>query len=260
MTDHPRREPEDAPEPQGGFSLPSWVDAAIAKSQDDDAEAPPTESPPAAPESLVQSGYADWAQTSDDPTLEGEAGEVGMPSYESSEFERPAAGEPFTPEAEAEHTPGGEQFHEDDAGFDAAPAAFEEDAGFERTSPAAGPDEPFPSFLGRAASLHQAAEALEASNEPPQPAPFVRHDSPLAFAEEPATQEYDEFDQQRAEIVTQALAEPSPERPERPEPIPLPVAPPRRRGPAGPWLMAALFFAAAALVLAVLMWLRPLPR
>jgi hypothetical protein len=44
-----------------------------------------------------------------------------------------------------------------------------------------------------------------------------------------------------------------------PEPIPLPIAPPRKRAPSGPWLMAAIFFAAAAIVLAVLIWLKPLP-
>jgi ferric-dicitrate binding protein FerR (iron transport regulator) len=67
----------------------------------------------------------------------------------------------------------------------------------------------------------------------------------------------EDFDAQRAAIVTQAMAE---ETGPAPEPIPLPVAPPRRRMPTGPWLMAALFFAAAALVLAVLIWLRPIPQ
>ena len=45
-----------------------------------------------------------------------------------------------------------------------------------------------------------------------------------------------------------------------PEQIPIPEAPPRFRGIVGPWLIAAIFFAVAALVLAVLIWLKPLPR
>jgi len=66
-----------------------------------------------------------------------------------------------------------------------------------------------------------------------------------------------EFEAQRAAIVTEAMAS---DPVANSEPIPLPVVPPRRRAPSGPWLMAALFFAAAALVLAVLIWLRPLPQ
>jgi hypothetical protein len=45
-----------------------------------------------------------------------------------------------------------------------------------------------------------------------------------------------------------------------PEPIPIPEAPARRRGLMGPWLIAAIFFAVAAMVLAILIWLKPLPR
>ena len=150
------------------------------------------------------------------------------------------------------------------------------------------PVEPFPTFLDRRGSMEHANERV--ANEPdwgasdtdqtqemyrpadtdqtqemvrpesgieelvPQSPPQERQPNAVDFLQRRVAEE---FDTKRASIVSEAMTEdPVPGS----EPIPLPVVPPRHRAPSGPWLMAALFFAAAALVLAVLIWLRPLPQ
>jgi hypothetical protein len=135
-------------------------------------------------------------------------------------------------------------------------------------------EEPFPSFLDRRGSMEYETERIaddpseyptaemprEAflsppteleplQEQPPQPPP-----APEDFLRRRVTAD---FEAQRAAIVSEAMAaDPAP----LGEPIPLPVAPSRRPMASAPWLMAALFFAAAAIVLAILIWLRPLPK
>ena len=128
--------------------------------------------------------------------------------------------------------------------------------GFERAAAAMPSSEPFPTFLDRRGSMQYESDRM--AEEEAEGDQALMEEMP-----EPRTEEFalpgsaDDFEAQRAAIVSQALAEAPPP---RPDPIPLPVAPVRRRGPSGPWLMAALFFAAAALVLAILIWLRPLQQ
>jgi hypothetical protein len=131
--------------------------------------------------------------------------------------------------------------------------------------------EPFPTFLDRRDSMAYETERI--ADEPSAHEPVSDEAPTEVFTPElveeyqqqlaPAPQDFlarrlsQDFDAQREAIVTEAMSE---DPVARSEPIPLPVAPPRRRAPSGPWLMAALFFAAAALVLAILIWLRPLPK
>jgi hypothetical protein len=131
----------------------------------------------------------------------------------------------------------------------------------ESVRPVIHPDssEQFPSFLDRRGSMAYETERIvqeQPAHEDPAPEPFElesNRDAPPDFL---AGRARDEFDAQREEIVAQALADDATAHTEQ---IPLPVAPPRKRTPSGPWLMAAIFFAAAAIVLAVLIWLKPLP-
>jgi hypothetical protein len=178
--------------------LPSWIDAAISR----------TQGPDAAP------GEAEPAPLPDDAV-------------------EPVADEPPTEE-------------------------------FVRPLGAAPSNESFPSFLDRRGSMAYETERIHdeepAEAAPPEPIPGLFERTPLAVPEPTrdflARQPVDEFDAAREEIVSQAMAE---DAVAQPDPIPLPIAPARRRAPTGPWFMAALFFAAAALVLAVLIWLKPLP-
>jgi hypothetical protein len=194
-----------------GIALPSWIDAAIAKSQGDDVPAELSQPPDELADLDQQpSLYHDTAEAPPDLQLLG--GHEWM-----AEQQRAMDAEDLPPE----------------------PTAIEE-AVIEHP-PAAESNEPFPSFLGRTDAL-----ARETAIEPVSPDP----DSVELEA-------WTEFDGEDPSMFVQ---HPRPETIPMPEPVPLPEAPTRHRGIAGPWLMAALFFAAAALVLAVLIWLRPLPR
>ena len=198
--------------------LPSWIDAAIAKSKDPDA-----------PDDVAPS-----------PTEVAE-----------SEFDEAVAAPPEIGEPAAEP-------------YDDAPDAADDDGGliadddFERVptalgSPAASPsDEFFPSFLDRQRPVVAETSLSEREAVPHEPATTRASlgDERLAI---------DAFEEKRAAIVSEALADSPASSVPRTEPVPLPTAP-RRRGGASPWLMAAIFFAAAAIVLAVLIWLRPLPQ
>src|SRR5262245_43077376 len=140
--------------------------------------------------------------------------------------------------------------------------------------------EPFPSFLDRrdsmayeterivdipADAIESAEPAAEESLWPP-PATEPMNEAQPALSQPAADQlpenflrrrVAEQFEAQRAASVTEAMGEdPS----MGSDQIPVPDVPPRHRAPSGPWLMAALFFTAAALVLAVLIWLRPLPQ
>jgi len=203
--------------------LPSWIDAAISRTR---STGEPLESPD--------------AQALPEEAVEPMADEVPFDEMPTAEYPRPV---PPLPIASAPST------------------------------------EPFPTFLDRRESMEYANEqAADPPCEdidtmqtqemvrpqptleefPPQPmqplAQETRQPNAVDFLQRRVAEE---FDAQRAAIVSEAMAE---DRVPGSEPIPLPVAPPRRRAPSGPWLMAALFFAAAALVLAVLIWLRPLPH
>jgi len=184
--------------PGEGIKLPSWIDAAIARTQEE------VDADDAAREAETRARAAEFEALADD------------------------AVEPMTEEPPRDYP-----HPEPDA-----------------------PTEPFPSFLDRRGSMQYEAERIADEEKIAADArAFAREESKPADRAFP--QPVDDFEAQRAEIVSQALAE---DRRPATEPIPLPVAPPRRRAPSGPWLMAAVFFAAAALVLAVLIWLRPIQR
>ena len=184
--------------------LPSWIDAAISRNQEEPVESE-SELPSALPEDAVEAMSED-----------------------------PQADEPWEREAS---TPRG-------------PTAA---------------NEPFPAFLDRRSSMEyetgriaEEPRELEASAEAAEPMEPIAETSspPPPRTDFLAGRAQDESAAQRDPALYEARSEEKPGS----EPIPLPVAPPRRRAPSGPWLVAALFFAAAAVVLGILIWLRPISR
>jgi len=217
-----------SPEDEGfeeDIALPSWIDAAIAKSRGArapdpgyESAQPPLEPHEEAPALGIESGAGDFEPLHGNDWL--------------AEHDHSMAAEATTEEVgELENSPeiaahqGGE---------------FER-AVFELPVPQR-PSDNMPSFLSR-------------SNL----APAMPVDVPEGLEEEDDLlgDSWTEFQDEDSSVFVQH------ERPATipmPETIPIPEAPPRRRGIMGPWLMAAIFFAAAALVMAVLIWLKPLPR
>lgn len=223
-----------SPEDEGfeeDIALPSWIDAAIAKSRKTpvrvegfDLPAEPLDTP-------------EEKAPAYDPGVEAEAG--------SGEFE-PLHGNEWLGEHEQSMVE--ETTAEEPAGIESAvpEAAAPETAAFERAvfelPVHQRPADNVPSFLTR-------------SNLAPAISPV---DVPDGLEDEDLLGDsWTEFQDEDSPVFVQH------EKPgtiPMPEPIPIPEAPLRRRGLVGPWLMAAIFFAAAALVLAVLIWLKPAPR
>jgi hypothetical protein len=208
-----------SPEDEGleeDIALPSWIDAAIAKSQ---SRPMPVEGfyPPDAPldaqeETPAYGADADTNAGADtDPGgFQPTHGNEWLAEHEQSMVDETAPEEPAT----AERAPLEIPLPQRD-------------------------NEPFPSFLSRS----NLAPAVQPDEEP----------DGLGLEEDLWT----EFEDEDSPVFVQH------ERPgtiPMPEQIPIPEAPPRFRGIVGPWLIAAIFFAVAALVLAVLIWLKPLPR
>jgi hypothetical protein len=201
-----------SPEDEGfeeDIALPSWIDAAIAKSQ----SRPVSESgyAPLPPEEHEESPAEGEAESSGD--FQPLHGNEWLAEHEQSMVEEPAAEEP----------------------------AIAENAPLEIPLPTRS-TESFPSFL----SQSNLAPDLSSVEEP------------MGESEEDLLGDsWTEYEDEDSPVFVQH------ERPATipmPEPIPIPEAPARRRGLMGPWLIAAIFFAVAAMVLAVLIWLKPLPR
>lgn len=236
-----------------GIVLPSWIDQAIAKTggsdtspevaepayQDDPVDSPDyvDEPAPRTREPLELEATADSLEADTDERVEEYADESTYAAYETLPDEATDA---------AEGSRDDEELNPDEA--------------YESPRPSI---EPFPSFLDR--RTPQFSEPVAEAETEPTPSALTER---LRMAAAPSRVTYDDFEEKRAAIVSEALAEPiDPVDPveslpvaPRSEAIPLPIAPPRRRAPTGPWLMAAIFFAAAAIVLAVLIWLRPLQQ
>ena len=227
-------------DPDEGVVLPSWIDAAIAKTRAD--EPPPEAGEPAYQDETTPPYVEAYVPRAARPEVtEVTSDPWDQPSEE--EYEDAAEGGDLQDEVVYEQGAEADEITSGDEGPGDP---------YESPRPSL---EPFPSFLER-----RTPRFSEIAPEP-EPAPMPET-PPMAASSRPL---FDEFEEKRAAIVSEALREPvEPVEPvealpaSRLEPIPLPVAPARRRAPSGPWLMAAIFFAAAAIVLAVLIWLRPL--
>ena len=206
--------------------LPSWIDAAITRSRGKDEPLESYESAEALPEDAVE------------PMPD----EVPFDEQPTAEYPRPALTPPSSEQFPAFLDRRGSMEHENER------VANEPDWGASDTDQT--------QEMYRPTDTDQTQEMLRPEFEElvPQAQPEERQPNAVDFLQRRVAEE---FDSKRASILSEAMAEASVPGSEA---VPLPVVPPRRRAPSGPWLMAALFFAAAALVLAVLIWLRPLPQ
>jgi len=209
-----------SPEDEGfeeDIALPSWIDAAIAKSRGtppSDPSAPPPDAYEEAPAPGAEAGQGDFQPLH---------GNEWLAEHEQS-MAADAEPEQAVPEAAAQK---GAEFER---------AVFE-------LPVSQRPSDSIPSFLSRS----NLAPAIPTPVDVPD---GLEGDDLLGDS-------WTEFEDEESPVFVHH------ERPETipmPETIPIPEAPPRHRGIMGPWLIAAIFFAVAALVLAVLIWLKPLPR
>ena len=282
MSEPQRTGPTDSDEPDEGIVLPFWIDAAISRTQGDATASPfaastepaaPKIEPAVPPDDAVEPmSDGSTSREHEPPTIEYEpateeyeaATEEYEPStegYEQAPTSMPAP-EPFPSFLDRRSSMEYESERMSQPTLRAREAPAEPDYANEGYAPQhegyeAGQQEydaPQKGYESAQQGFDPAQPGYASASQDYQPA----HDAYGSPRETDEKISFGDFDAQRAAIITQALAGDAGA--EHHEPVPLPVAPKRRRTASGPWLMAALFFAAAALVLAVLIWLRPLPQ